>query len=344
MKSASGNPQSNVLGPGVSEPDLLDAIASSGYPLQSIVARILRKNFSVQEEWGFIDSDDEVARSMDMMAERPLYTYKEPQPFIRPTLNLLVECKRSDLPYVFFSTSEAVWTPRFPLIAGLGSEEISISTDDDPSTWVYPPVPALGLQGHKFLTEVAFATNFTRCERQGAKLRLSGSEPYNSLVQPLVKALDHFKKVESPPSTAVYFDIHAAIGLAVLDAPMMAVSTDSEEPEVQSVPWVRVPRHKGLDGRSHEHRTNVFAIDVVHVGFLQTYIDEHLLPFASAFSEAALKHHVELAEGKAFVPEMGSKWHKDVEPLMTPRSMAKAVQRVSSAAKTALRRATKKSK
>ncbi len=82
-----------------------------------------------------------------------------------------------------------------------------------------------------------------------------------------------------------------------------------------------------------DHRQNVFAIDVVHVAFLETYITEHLLPFANVFSEKVIRHHVELSEGKGFVPGMGKNWYRNVEPKLVPSGVKAIAKRASAAAK-----------
>jgi hypothetical protein len=63
MKSSENNPDSNVLGPGVSEQLVNKAISYSGYPLQVIVAKELATNFMLHEEWSFIDPDTNQRRS-----------------------------------------------------------------------------------------------------------------------------------------------------------------------------------------------------------------------------------------------------------------------------------------
>ena len=52
MKSPTDNPPKNALGAGISEVDLREAVARLGYPRQSVVARVLRQRFFVQEAMG----------------------------------------------------------------------------------------------------------------------------------------------------------------------------------------------------------------------------------------------------------------------------------------------------
>jgi hypothetical protein len=323
LKGSPNNPPENDLKAGVTAEDVVNAISSSGYPLQSVVASKLRKHFAVQEEWSFVDTDEHITRSIDLFAEIFLFNPEtQLQSRVRPALNLIVECKQSELPYVFFLSDEKVRTPRFPLISGLAHERITVTKEDTKNGWPgwnVDLLKTLGLDQHSFLrSDVAFCTTFSRCEQKGSKVRLSGNEPYNSLVQPLVKALEHFHTIEQPISTQVYYDLHIAIGLAVLESPMVGVHASSSiEPFM--VPWVRIPRHRGLEGtQSYEHRRNIYAIDVVHIAFLDTYIETHLLPFAGQLASRALKHHVEIADGKGFLPGKGKKLDDDSEALIIP--------------------------
>jgi hypothetical protein len=119
METRPNNPATNKLGPGLTETDVLDAVSKSGYPLQTIVGNYLRSQFHVQEEWSYIDKDAQELRTIDILAEKHLYDLTREHPRVRPTLDLLVECKQSALPYVFFLSSSKPWVPHFPLLAGL---------------------------------------------------------------------------------------------------------------------------------------------------------------------------------------------------------------------------------
>jgi len=102
MEQSANNPTANILGSGVTEADLAEAIRHSGYPLQTVIANYLRNRFMVQEEWGYVDRDTRELRTIDILAQDRLYDLSAEQPYARPILNLIIECKQSDLPFVFF--------------------------------------------------------------------------------------------------------------------------------------------------------------------------------------------------------------------------------------------------
>jgi len=325
MEKRPNNPGTNQLGPGVTEEQVLNAVDTSGYPLQIHVTEIFRSKrsssqnepFQISEEWCFVDRDTNNLRNIDLLVTTRLHGW-EPQPRVRPQLTVLVECKQSQLPYIFFETQNKVRLVDFPVIAGLHRDKITITTDDDRSSWRYTVIHALDLDDDHFQSDPPFCYNLSKCVRKGqGALELSGTDAYNSVVLPLVKALQHFKQVRTPPNTAYYFDAHLAVILAVLDAPMVGVTIDSGRAILTASPWMRVLRHEHFDSRERVESEKLWVLDVVHKDFLADYINVHLLPFAERFAERVLRHPVELATSEAFVSRMGAQgWHT-IENRMT---------------------------
>jgi hypothetical protein len=118
MHSFKDNPATNVLGGGITEEQLNNAVLRSGYPLQTKVALELRKEFSVFEEWSFLDEKTHELRTIDLLAEKQLTRYKEPSG-VQCFLDLIIECKQSELPYIFFLATMSRTPGNFPYIAGL---------------------------------------------------------------------------------------------------------------------------------------------------------------------------------------------------------------------------------
>lgn len=204
MKSAASNPPENQLHAGLTEDMLRDAVTASGYPLQTLVAaKLLDFGFQISEEWVFVDDRSGQPRTLDLHASRRLYDRSQGQERVRPQLALVVECKRSDMPYVFFASSTRPGRGGQAVsVAGLKTTGITISTDDDRSTWTFSVIQALGLADHPFVADPpCVALSFSKAARRGKCLELSGSDPYHSLVLPLTKALGGYAARIAPPAT-----------------------------------------------------------------------------------------------------------------------------------------------
>jgi hypothetical protein len=76
----------------------------SGYHLQTVVARQLSGSGVVTEEWSYRDRISGEPRPLDVFAHRRL---KAGSVKCDISLNLLIECKKSDLPYIFFEAATA---------------------------------------------------------------------------------------------------------------------------------------------------------------------------------------------------------------------------------------------
>jgi hypothetical protein len=327
MDEAPGNPLRNRLAAGLTDETVRKAVEGSGYPLQTVVAANLRSlGFSITEEWVFSDSDSGLIRALDIHASRPLYDLRrERGGRVRPELAILVECKRSDMPYIFFASETrpghgGLATP----VAGLHEDRISIQTDDDMSTWSFSTVRTLDLAEHPFVAEPPHvALSFTKAARKGKDVTVSGSDPYQSLVLPLTKALGSYAARVAPPETAVYFDLVMPIGLAVIDGPMILATVSPSGVEYELNPWIRVYRHDVAAEAGHRfEREKLHAIDCVHSSWLDNYVTQHLQPFADEFGRRALRHGTEIATGAGFVSGMNRDSHTDLERRLRPRQLS----------------------
>lgn len=318
MNLRTDNPPRNSLTAGVTEASVASAITRSGYPLQGVVAaKLAATGFYVQEEWSYLDRDAKTLRNVDLLAGKMLFDFGLKNVRVRPQLDLIVECKKSELPYIFFNTHQSAWLADFPVVAGLRSKTITLSTDDSRSTWTNPVLMALGLSDHPFISGASLCSTLSKCvRRSGGELELSGDDTYNGIVLPLVKAVAHFEGTEAPRPTHIYFDAHLTLPLAVADAPMVLAKTDGTTVETELKPWIRVVRHDYYEDQDGEHTHRLCALDVVHVDFLDTYINDHLMPFASEFSSRAVRHQEELATGKGFAAGLEANSHTDIESRM----------------------------
>lgn len=213
------NPASNVLGAGITPEGLTRAIEQSGYPLQSrVVDSVLSALFSeklpidVQEEWSYIDSDGGQIRSLDALISAEIRNAKmpvfgrtiEPADCLRIALDLLIECKQSELPFTFFVRPTR---PNRPTIAGLPHKMIETrSAVEEEGDVPFHMSVADALATHQLplanpeLTAVAM----TRVYRKGKELELSGEEAFRGLAPPLLKAESHYLALTEPGPERIF--------------------------------------------------------------------------------------------------------------------------------------------
>jgi len=295
VQRPSESQRSDAFGAGVSEDDVLEAVARSGYPLQTVIgAHLLRKGYSLAEEWAYVDADTGEPRTLDLLAGRGLQREfsKVSRGQLTSGLTLLIECKQAELPYVGF---EAVTRPevvRFPRITGLPVSTVGVG-GDDPTRRINVGIPrVLGLNVHRFATEPPMVSSLSGAARKGKRVELSGDQPYRSLILPLTKALEHFASIHSVqaslPDSGGSWVADLAIPIGVVDAPLVLAKTRKERPEISLVPWIRVIRRHPRTRRTDESR--VTLVDVVHKDFFGQYLSRYLAPYARAFQQRLTEH------------------------------------------------------
>lgn len=291
---------------GVTAENLIDAIKLSGYPLQLRVAAKLRSlGLVTNDEWTYVDRTTGATRAMDMAASK-LLVKASSDPFsqlrVRPRVQLLVECKRSEMPYIFFRTRSrphVSWSQ----IAGLHQSRVQVHmADGDPVGWSVEDVLELDEQGFVY-APLAMGITFAKLVRAGSKLDVSGEDPYNSLVLPLISATTYFRKLAIPNPKRKSFDGYLILAVAVVEAPMFVVDIAKNDLDVEAVPWVRIVRRESSSegGDFPLSDEEQHPIDVVHVDYLDRYLKHHALPFARHFARRVVKLHQVLADGAGFL-------------------------------------------
>jgi hypothetical protein len=285
---------------GFTEALIVAAVSASGYPLQTEVGKRLATEFVVQEEWPFLDSQTETPRALDILATRTLFRWPDNKLLalrVRPHLALLVECKTSKAPWVFFKSVSTPDLGSFPLITGLRHAHLEIPALD--GSWSLTPTQALGLQFDTFQGAAsATASVFSKAVRKGTSAELSGSEAFLSVVAPLSAAIRHYAQLAHPIETAEYFDAQMVIAACVTNAPLALIDATSASSSPQLLPWVRVIRNE-LNMQAHPfERVQPSVIDFIHVGFLGEYLSRYVLPFARVFARRCRRSALPLATGR----------------------------------------------
>jgi len=292
MRAKPFNPTQNQIPKSIKEENLIKAIETSGYPLQGVVAsKLLKSGFHVTEEWGFRNRDNNETRNLDLAAYRSVQ--HDSWTTVGPSVSLLIECKKSIHPYIFFRAVAPQDVSWFPYVAGLPHGGITIVQELDGVRSLHrllSGAQSFGLDQLPFVVvgpDVCAA--FSRAEASGDRVILSGSDPFNAVIMPLANASDHALHIYGyrPNSDRVYPRL--LISVAVLDAPMLLVESPAQSSHPVLTPWVRVTRQEPNLDQFAEGRFRHYGVDVVHVDFFDTFIESHVLPFANEFGKRAIQ-------------------------------------------------------
>jgi hypothetical protein len=323
MRHSADNPRSNDVGSGVTEAALRAAVDRCEYPMQASVVRTIsnaaeqhwedRAHTIVQEEWTYQDRDTGDVRAIDALAESHLWPLQSGrQPRIRPVLSLLIECKQSELPHVFFTRpSERSLSP---VLSGFPHSDVTLVTDDDNSTYNFPLTSLWGLDEHPFVSSPPVAVSLSKVRRNRSDLEITGEDTYNGLTLPLLKATEHLDAVTAYTSTH-YTDGRLLIPLAVIRGPMVSVLDDGRG-DLELIPWARVTRYEPESQPKHWRTHRKFTYDVVHEDYLATYMGK-LIDYTSAFASAILDHQSVLLTGRGFAAGLAD-WQRPVRVDVAP--------------------------
>lgn len=316
MREHPDNPSLNMLLQGTPEASLIEAIVRSGYPLQGVIASHLIADFLVLEEWGFPDEDTDQHRTLDLYAQRslkPASAGPGSREGIQPRLTLLIECKRSRHPFVFFRQVVDRPVPSYPPIVGVRPDTIFVSDQQRNVARAISIQFALGMSDAPFVRGgPAVCSSLAKAVVNGSKVELSGNEPYNGLVLPLIKGLRRIMNDQLPQESGRPLYPTLVLPLAVLDAPMLLVEQPAQADDPVLTPWVRVIRHESrepevLGGSS----SRFYGIDVVHAAFFPKFLADHVMPFAQFFAERAVEAEAIVRRG-GVVPNIDEFRREDI--------------------------------
>jgi hypothetical protein len=304
---------------GLTEEQLLSAISESGYPLQSEVVDEIAAALgavepsarSIFEEWSFEDPDSGKVRQLDALIQQSLppegYVTNnlgiptDPRELLRFQLDFLVECKRSDLPFVFFLRDQLV-VPALPEVVGLPYDYVRFhSGDGEPSASVSCRDVLFGGRMEE-PTNALPAISVSRTYRKGKGVELSGEDIFRGLTTPVRKALERYRAASSPVSGQLYHDVRFVFPLVVLDAPMVGCTVREGVPSLAPIRWARLSLSEpgvSSDWTGFNVRS---SLDFVHRDHLREYCTL-ALKRAQTLMERGERVALQLLFGEAMLAE-----------------------------------------
>jgi hypothetical protein len=224
-------------------------------------------------------------------------------------LAVLIECKRSAHPFVFFKNVSERPVPGFPKVAGLKRGIVEIHESSSGRYSEMRGAEVLGLTDVDYVIQgPARCSAFSRATLSGKKVELSGAELFNGLILPLVKAFDHATATFAPSGGGGQLAVRLILAIGVLDAPMILVESPHRASAPVLTPWVRVLRQESIEDPKSLSRFRYYAIDLVHIEYFDTFLREKLLPLAKVFGSRVAKMGEILQHGGIVDSLDGRRW------------------------------------
>lgn len=274
----------------VPSPDeLLEAVRQAGWLLeQDAWSELTAFGFVSQPSFAFPDPDEpSTSREIDVMGLRNLI--EDDRARVRVQMRVLMECKQSSMPYVLIGRPTASYrddpgrpefSPSFP--------RVMVSQDDAAAGAKKKYVSAAEYLRLRDLPYSPWADDFvanqmTRLERRSNKWMASNEGIFSSLVHPLAKANEYFRKQRSSRPIVLrsgqrsWSTVEFRQLVVVTSAPVFKLDAGSSSPRPEQVDWSTVTRQLSSD-----NVTGTFHIDVVHAPSLATYLTRRVDAFGNA--------------------------------------------------------------
>lgn len=331
---------------------ILDAVARSGYPLQARAAEIARSSLGAvgmgayrsYEEWSFLDSESGVIRQLDALIQREILDIDDvdrgdpsiptdPRALLRYELDLLIECKQAELPYIFFTRSDLT-AATLPILIGLPHRQFEFGPPGE------EPIVSMSVEDAAIVDSLPRldpepAISVSRCYRKGKGLELSGEDVFRSLTAPIRKAIEHYQRLsESDLKMRLYHDIRLLHPIVVLDAPMYACEARGQNVKIRPISMARLslsePAQSAIWHAGYNRRS---SLDFVHVDQLGQYCDL-ALNRATALAGRLNLAAIQILTGRA-VAQFGDAATEtnadedplaDLKPAMTPAEASRWIQ------------------
>lgn len=269
-----------------SEEEILSAINSSGYLFEQEIGSILEKNsFYIQTNAAFKDEDEETSREIDVMGYKRVYWSEEKKISIGVTI--LTECKNNQSPFVFIKRNKnAVDKLYCPPNFLFPKQEFHKSIEGKPNS--YTIVPAF----RHFNLDKLFpysvgeskAVQFCKIIRKGKDWSAFHEGIYDSILFPIIKCLEHFKKRDSKMLDSEWKNYFIYFPIVVLNSKIFSIETHLNPGKVNTENYVSFTRDihaKKIQGK--------YLIDFVSKDGLQLFLDNHIKIFVDKFVEVVAK-------------------------------------------------------
>ena len=262
---------------------VIAALTKSGFLFEQEVASELEAaGFHVETSWPYQDVETKKSREIDLRAVKNIL--HSPEHYLQVFVELIVECKDSDSPFVFLERNknkrelEASGVRSYVFPRGTYKKSLTNTS--------YREVPAFKhlelAQHHYYFKEAAKATQFAKVVRKGSDWVANHDGIYDSVFLPLAKALDARRTTvptlqKGSNSWAV---IWLFFPLVVLRDNLLVLNAQDGGSTIERRGRVTFVRHMDADGMKGD-----YLVDFVTKPNLSTYIASEVMCFAEAVAD-----------------------------------------------------------
>ncbi|MFI9805037.1 hypothetical protein ACIHEJ_11830 [Streptomyces sp. NPDC052301] len=275
--------------PSPTSDEVISALGRTGYLLEQRVASKARSaGFTVTTGKAFKDPDEGKSREVDVFAIKKVW--EAPSRNILVSIQLVIECKRSDGPYVVLGRDPSVVdTHRQPYSHTMPVSQVRwLEYVDERSARQH------GMQTWKWLGLHELPGSPNRDTKRGIQLvrmnlknkewNAENSSVFESLTVPLMKAVEAFRPQRDKAPEPRYAHLCLCFPIVVTSGELFYVNGEAEEPVAERVDWA--PLERDID---MESMTGLFNLDVVTYSALDRFLQERVLLFSEAVGEEVAK-------------------------------------------------------
>ena len=267
-----------------SDLQVADALRASGYLFEQEVATLLETlGFHVETNSAFLDLELEKSRELDVRAIKVIHDDKENH--LQVIVELLVECKDAEAPFVFVTRSKNVREIHNPKPTEYlfprreYTRHLTAKTFQEVPAFLHFDLPT----HHYYYREAEKATQFAKIVRKGSEWQATHEGVYDSLILPMAKALEARRlAVKDMVKGSIHRSVWLFFPIVVLSGSLLSVKAGEKPVAVthrKRVSFVRELQSEVLSGH--------YLTDFVTFESLQSFVELELLQFAGQVAELA---------------------------------------------------------
>jgi hypothetical protein len=256
--------------------EILNALKESGYLFEQEVGTILEQNgYHIQTNAAFKDDDEEKSREIDVTGFRRL-CYDERKKILI-AVRILCECKNTQSPFVFINRNMNAADKEYcpPNFIFPQNDFLTPVVGKPTSYHSTPAFKHYNLDKHfPFHQNETKAVQFCKIFRKGKDWNASHDGIYDSILIPLIKCLEHYKKKDSRMLRGEFTYYSVYFPIVVINSEIYSIDSHVENSALKSsefVSFIRDIDSKNLNGR--------FLVDFVTKDGLKNYLLNQVNPF-----------------------------------------------------------------